>query len=308
MGIPNKEIIRLQKASKLAQEAFAQIPKEHFRMAFDAQKMLANFSIPTDEFKQLQKASKRISELRKTIDFSALSSHIAEIQKKLSSIAWEQFLTANSLAKKTLKQLQFTEKLMREANEALIQIGWWVYPEWSLLSLKEVVTACKEGRNEEIRQEIIEFFNKDRLIQLTKKWKKNSKLTHRYKSLKDAVWAHDKKKYTLSIPALLPHIEGIINENSGQTGHISHKRCLSILKKYMDSGFKEGSLSSFYPLALLQFTEQLLSLSFEWGKPSQKGRHAILHGHYTDYDDEEYSLKLILLIDFLQNIIKGNPS
>lgn len=306
MRLSNDEIQRLKEASRMAQEAFSRIPKGLIENAFSFQKMLADFRIPEDMLKQMQKEARQAAGIWRNINLPSMTHFINDIQKTFSNVAWKQFAEQAEQAQKFIKELKLTEKTIIEANEALMKMGWWVYPKWPIPSLKYIADSCREGKSEDVRREIIQFFDKKQLRLMTKDWKQNPKLKHRYKSLKDAVWAHTYKnsKYTLSIPVLLPHIEGIINENSGQEGKITHKKCIAILKEYLDKDLKKDRLSSLYPLAMLRFTEQLLSQSFEWGKPSKKGRHPILHGHYTDYDDEEFSLKLILLIDFLQNIIR----
>ncbi|MBW2003422.1 MAG: hypothetical protein JRI72_02250 [Deltaproteobacteria bacterium] len=288
----------------MAQEAYSRIPMSLINSALSTQRMLASIKIPATTIERLFNQAQKATEIWNKIDFSQITKSITTIEKVFSTIAWENVIKQSEQIFKILKDLELTEDTVKEANEELMKMGWWIYPEWTIPSLKHIAKACREGKTEEVRQEIIGFFDKDRLKLIVKSWKKNPKLNSRYKSLKDGVWAHKQRKYTLSIPTVLPHVEGIINENSGQTGHISHKKCLTILKKYMDKDIKGDSLSSLYPLAMLKFTEELLAQKFEWGKPSKKGRHPILHGHYTDYDDEEFSLKLILLIDFLQNIIR----
>lgn len=65
---------------------------------------------------------------------------------------------------------------------------------------------------------------------------------------------------------------------------------------------------TYYPQALVRFMEGMFSESFEWGKPSQRGRSPILHGHYVHYDDHILSLKLILLIDYIQHLIASKSA
>ena len=193
------------------------------------------------------------------------------------------------------------DKTIREANDILASLGWWVYPEWSFVDLKHIVELHRSGKKQEIESEIINYFSEKILDEILSQWKKNKKLQARYSILEDALWAHKQQKYTLSIPPLLSQIEGIINENSGKTGRISQRDCIKSLKTALQNDPTEKSYSWFSD-ALVMFVEQVLRQDFEWGKPSKKGRNPILHGHYVNYADKIFSLKLILLADFIQNV------
>lgn len=283
----------LGKTMKRMQDQLSLVPKDAFRNLFLAQNLLSAF--PKEYLKTIAEEHRKITEIYKQLDLSSLSRRIADIQKPFVQLA-EQ-------AAKTHKYIKYTEETIREANEILLSLGWWIYPDWTIPSLRKIIDAHKNGKDEEIEKAIVDYFNDKKLNEMVKNWSSNKKLSPRMQILEDAVWAHNQGKYTLSVPALLPHVEGIINENSGKKGRITHAECITILKDYLGKEFKPGTLSSLFPLAVLKFTEGLLKEKFEWGKPSKKGRHPILHGHHVSYSNEVFSLKLILLIDYIQNLI-----
>lgn len=240
-------------------------------------------SFPTKEFiEALEKQTRALSAIKMQMpDFSRLSSAADAMRQGM--------LCAH--------------KTMSEAEIVLLELGWWIYPDWTIPALKNIIDAHKAGKDKEIEESIVDYFDKNVLNEMLKRWKTNNKFSTRIQVLEDAIWAHEMGKYTLSVPALLPQIEGIINENSGKKGKITHTECVKILKDYRDKKVKLKPTSFFYPLAALMFAENLLKEAFEWGKPSRKGRSPILHGHNVGYDDKVFSLKLILLIDFLQNLL-----
>lgn len=293
INITNETLRQIQDAKKQFKQLFDSIPKYKIDEAFLAQNIVSR--IPSDYFKQVAEAQRQIQAMLKQIDLSHLYDAIHEIQKPFVKIAEE--------AAKTHKFMQYTADTIKEANTILLDLGWWIYPDRTIPTLRNIINAHKDGKDNEIEQAIIDYFNDKRFDEMLASWKSNKKLALRVQIFEDAVWAHKQGKFTLSIPALLPHVEGLINENSGKTGRIRHDECISIFESYLNQKFKKGTVSSLYPLAVLKFVENLLKGRFEWGKPSKKDRHSILHGHYVSYSDKVFSLKLILLIDFIQNLI-----
>ena len=296
----NNDIKRIAQALSEATRVYRRFEKtvEH---AISNMQALTN-SIPIDYFKKIAEYEKHLANVLSKIDLSQIKKIEQIIEKTFSHQAFLNSLdTMNNLLQ---KDRQLTKKIVVEAHEILCSLGWWVYPDWTIPSLKHIIDEYKKGNTNGIEQEIIKFFSNKKLEEMLTSWQKNNKLSGRIHILKDVVWAHIQKKYTLSIPVVLPNIEGIINENSGRKGIIKPSESLSILKTYLKEELDSNSLLALYPLALLKFTEKLFREGFEWGKPSNKGRHPILHGQHTNYDDEVFSLKLILLIDFLQKTIQ----
>lgn len=287
--ITNKELEKMMEMAKKAQESIASIPKEAFEQISLVRNLLSSY--PKDYFKKIAEEQARIAQAFK----EAYSSQALTAIKTLQDSFIRQSL-------ETAKAFKKTDDMMREASKILLDLGWWIHPEWTIPSLGEIIKAHKEGKDAEIEKEIVAYFE-PKLDEIAAKWKQNKKLSSRINIFEDAFWAHKQGKYTLSIPAMLPHVEGIINENSGKTGKIKFSECLATFNDQISEKCPFKPASSLYPLALLKFCENLLREDFEWGKPSKKGRHPILHGHHVSYSDRVFSLKLILLIDFIQNLI-----
>jgi hypothetical protein len=124
--------------------------------------------------------------------------------------------------------------------------------------------------------------------------------------LKDAVWAHKKEKYTLSVPALLPQLEGIMVEGLALRGKVKYKQ----LKESFEEKLKTPEVDFIYTIKSSGYSviAQYISEQFEWGQSinSRVSRHSILHGHHTNYNRKKTSLKLILLIDYVQKVMSDN--
>jgi hypothetical protein len=116
--------------------------------------------------------------------------------------------------------------------------------------------------------------------------------------LRDVIDSHINKKYTLSIPTLLPHIEGTLSEYYITNTEPGKKK----INIYIDYLLEENDRY----LPFKGIIVDKLYEHFHWGDqylPSLS-RHAILHGADTNYYTEINSLKVILIFDMIIYILK----
>jgi hypothetical protein len=299
--LSNQELKEAKELTNKLQDTLISIQKDTLKQISVAMGSFTSF--PQDYFKKITEEYARTKQAYQAATFFNVNSAVKTLQDSLSSAAKALQDSFISQSLKINKDFQEINNIIKTVSKILFDLGWWIQPEWSIPSLVKIVKSHKAGKDNEIGQEIIAYFDNSKLDEITSNWGQNKKLSQRIDILKDAVWAHKQGKYTLSIPALIPHVEGIINENSGKKGKIKFSECLTIFNDDISKKSYIKPTSSLYPLALLKFCENLLKENFEWGKPSNKGRHPILHGHNVNYSDRVFSLKLILLIDFIQKII-----
>lgn len=114
-------------------------------------------------------------------------------------------------------------------------------------------------------------------------------LASRLPILKDAVEAHFTGKYSLSIPALFPQIEGFHREY----GHFAQKQDFSpALPKEIWNARLLPSLTD-----SATFFNAYLTNLFKGGQPADTfNRNPILHGMTASYASEDWSLTLILIV------------
>lgn len=171
---------------------------------------------------------------------------------------------------------------------------------------------------------VINYYEKRRWAVLKStvlNWANNAIFNPRMVILKDALSAHIKGRWTLSIPALLPQIEGIALDIIRRSGLPQDKKSIIIDKsinkeigKTLPSQvFSSLSIDNFTPremvsvYTLLYYLESQLykSVGFleEVSRTDQMdslNRHAVLHGAYIDYASKTNSLKCFLVLDTLQ--------
>ncbi len=151
-----------------------------------------------------------------------------------------------------------------------------------------------EERSNKIRIYINNLYTNDKIIKLIDSWYRIDWISDKRKEiLSDALLAHIEGKYNLSIPAILPHLEGIIVEALEFNGKMRPGELKRLLESMLD---QEESFDT----ALKSYYLENVLVGFEHGKEPESflSRHSILHGNDVMYGSHENSLKLILLIDF----------
>jgi hypothetical protein len=127
-----------------------------------------------------------------------------------------------------------------------------------------------------------------------------------------ALKAHCEGSYMLSVPALLPQIEGILNEFV-KVNKLGAK--LGKIEKVYNAVI--GDLDE-YPLTTWAIANTLLyqlqtntytftDFEIEFRKPAKyrkTNRHTILHGISTNYDKLTHSLRAFVLLDALSSLQK----
>ena len=225
----------------------------------------------------------------------------------------------------------FTEEISRSVEEAkatsqalgapITRAGFWISPSapFPLFSLLKRLVDNGEATPESIRQAIVGYFEADDFYYLKSMvdgWKRNLYFIDRMSIITEALDAHINGKYSLSIPTLLPLVEGIMIEIVGRraTKRESIKAWAgnAIEKMYTDAmreASKDAVIAYVTGITVYgkvepenYFTPQRFP---EWLK--QHGltgdqvlqRHAILHGVQKDYASKENSFRAFFLLDVL---------
>lgn len=210
----------------------------------------------------------------------------------------EQF---NQIGKRLVEGLRFLEKKYAQVLGWLLDMGWPPLLHVSFPFLAKLRKSC-EGLSRTKAQKIVDreisrYHNGDLLRrEVLAKWKKRSCLRNRIRILKTAIEAHIRGEYELSVPALLPQIEGVLAENFGHRGYMRGKD----YERYLKRALQQRGLANAEDV-LLKFILNFVLGEFRYGHPIifDLNRHAILHGAYTDYAKRSTSLKVILVLDFL---------
>jgi len=144
----------------------------------------------------------------------------------------------------------------------------------------------------------LNFYNKEKLEKLVGLWSEQDFIHHRIKIISEAVNAHIEGKYELSIPTLLPQLEGIIADIYQHTGRMTFKN----ITDYVETIFERDSR---FDRVSKTFFQSIILEEFEWQGPVPFfSRNAILHGADINYATPANSLRLILMLDLLQSSVQ----
>jgi hypothetical protein len=214
-----------------------------------------------------------------------------------------------------------TEIASKEISGPLVQAGFWFPPSGSFELIRAIreLKSQQQATPENVRKVVVEYYEQDdysNLRNTVNTWGENPYFANRMHIIADALEAHINGKYTLSIPALLPLVEGILTDIVGRRatradGNISGWAGTAIETMYLDS-FRESSKDAL--IAFITGASVYGGVDPAYFTPSAfptwlanhglngkqiLQRHAILHGVQTDYDSKENSLRAFLILDVL---------
>ncbi len=188
------------------------------------------------------------------------------------------------------------------------------YAIWANLKALDTTKATTKS----VEKVFINQFQKDNwkmLVNMTKEWDKNELFKVRSLIIQDALEAHILGKYTLSIPSLLPQVEGILSSITEKSAGKPKKLLTEVLSKEQSSflsGVSEGLLLKLATSTFLYneiepmyfSTEQFAEWIRNQGISEENimNRHAILHGIQINYSSKINSLRAFLLLDSLYSI------
>jgi hypothetical protein len=208
-----------------------------------------------------------------------------------------------------------TIKLLTKQDDELRRVlsdrGWWVLQKDINGPVKrELLRLGREGEADQIDKYLCALFNENdgaRLKAKIEMWFEVPYLAERKQIILDSLEAHRSGKWTLSIPALLPLIDGIVrrfrrerlrrSKNQGRTMHVD--KFTEYYRKKQPRHFG-GSFASFV------HKHMFATYDFNNGTPpSSINRHGIMHGEISDYATEANSLRVFLLLDTIAQFIRA---
>lgn len=215
--------------------------------------------------------------------------------------------------------VEFAEQIKKQKKaekEAMLKSGWWLTP--SLMKVPatwigQAVYDYQNGNKAAVTNLFKKVFQKDNCRNLeiiVTEWNKNSFFSPWKKHLVDALEAHKRKKYTLSVPALLLIAEGIA------TDFCKKERILRESDRSRGGEKIKKAISQYYTrtnnplLSDLDLLEAAINTTIYQKTDLIKkrlhtnilNRHAILHGLKKNYGTMKISLQAFMLLDVLSEL------
>lgn len=214
--------------------------------------------------------------------------------------------------------LRSEETYAKSIAPKLEKAGFWLTPSMPLTLWQKLKGLNMKVTNaRQIEKLFIETFEKNNwklLSEIVSNWFENKIFIQRSQIIIDALDAHKVEKYTLSIPAILPQVEGIL---SSATGKLAGK-LVTLLKDALPNK-EEEFLDNISERMLLR----LITSPYMFQNPGSNfspdkfvkwltkrgisgenmlNRDAILHGVQINYASKANSLRAFLLLDTLHSL------
>jgi len=175
---------------------------------------------------------------------------------------------------------------------------------------RELLRLGREGKADQIDTYLCAFFNENDRARLRAKietWFEVPYLSERRQIILDSLDAHRGGKWTLSIPGLLPLVDGIVrsfrNQRLRRSKNPSRAMHLDTFAEYYRK--KQPRL---FGASFASFVRKHMFAKFDFnneGPPSSINRHGNLHGEICDYATEANSLRVFLLLDTIAQFINA---
>jgi len=213
----------------------------------------------------------------------------------IESIQPAAFLATSSM----LDRLRESTEVQRRYDDALTQLGWWMPPSASMDFFWEVGRLADEGRRTELRREMVAASKSRSFSRIVADWMDLPEFAERRRFIRDGLKDHRDGRHRVSIPILLPHIEGIAIEAFTPRSTATNPR--GAIKLAVES----------YDAVMGPAVAEVVTIlwkrqDFDLLRPTSRllNRQAILHGRSTGYGSAENSTKVLFALDLLASLVK----
>lgn len=197
-----------------------------------------------------------------------------------------------------------------ELARILVEYGWWVLErDFTGPMQRELLRLGREKNRKGIDRYLVGIFSESNCFRIEAKinaWFELPYLAKRQHIVTDCLWAHRQRRYSLTVPCLMPMIDGLFRVfDKVWPSHLNQKK--SVIKSAtFANAYRQGEQDFWGAPFTQRIGEMFQGFDFGTGTPgSTLNRHAILHGESADYGIESNSIKLFLAIDTIQSFIRA---
>jgi len=218
-----------------------------------------------------------------------------------------RLLSANGKAPASIKLLTSEDE---ELSRILSARGWWVlHRDINGPVKRELLRLGREEKTSEIDSYLCSLFAENDGARLTERitaWFKVPYLADRKQIILESLEAHRAGKWTLTIPTLLPLIDGLMRRFRKEHLRPSKnpKRAMQVDKF---AKYYQRNQTKLLGKSFTRFMQEHVFATFDFNNgasPSSINRHAILHGEIFDYATEANSLRVILFLDTMSQFVQ----
>jgi hypothetical protein len=187
----------------------------------------------------------------------------------------------------------------RDYMGALAAMGWRYPRTMSMRSLMDIGRLAAAGKRLAVRQGMVKLIRGSAARRLAESWMDAPSFKARRRFILDGIRDHRAGRYRVSVPTLLPLIEGIaIEEFKPMCRDTTPKDALAIGRSIAEESLLDAAIVD---TAMLLYN----NLDFSTVRPTsrQLNRHFVLHGRSTAYGTEENSARVLYHLDQIHALV-----
>ncbi len=223
------------------------------------------------------------------------SARVALRERVITSIKPAALLATSSL----LEWIRTSNAQEQEFEAALRRAGWWIPSSATTRFLFHVGQLAAAGRRTDVRRAMVAASRSREFGRSVERWMDLPEFRERRRFIRDGLADHNRGRYRVSIPMLLPHIEGIaLAAFAPGSTDTNPKRAISTAVRTYDAVTGPSIAEAVTVLWAHQDFGVVLPGS------RRLNRQLILHGRSTGYATAENSAKVLFALDLLASLIE----
>jgi len=193
---------------------------------------------------------------------------------------------------------------------------WWPVPGLPDELYSGILDVVEQGRLRRVNRYICDWFGWNRYRRLgrvvVRRWDDNKYFCSRRHIYRQALVAHRRGWYNLTVPALIPLVEGIARDYLESEYGITERSGRRAIERALGQNVPPSVFREELQQALIRFLTTSTFADTECGDVLPSGyelnRHGVAHGRHLQYGTEANSLRCFLLLETLYQFITPSPS
>lgn len=335
-----QNVVDVPSIASIASELFPSVASyaakqilESVRMSSSMQSALAALhelsTSPMLDIAATLKASTEISSAFAAVDTHSLNTLQEQVRSITAGFDWvpQWAAVAASVANAAQQAMQQADvfrplqeyiKEQDDAVDAFRAAGWPIAPSMPRELIQHVIGLHQAGKTRYATQVILGYYRRsdnEVLTAAVDRWQACNHFKSRMHIFRDALSVHRSGTYTLSVPALIMQVEGVLSEYvvanhlTAKLGKISDVY-EAVIGDPEKGPFQVWAISETLLCQLSTNTYSYTDFGQQLALPVRKRRttrHTIAHGIMPGYDRESVSLKAFLLLDAISALRQFRP-
>jgi hypothetical protein len=203
---------------------------------------------------------------------------------------------------------EFSRVQVRLLERTLRHYHWWPVPGLPSGFYQGILDLIEQEQTRGINRYICDWFRWNRyrrLGRMVRRWDGNEYFCRRRAIYHQALMAHRRHWYNLTVPALIPLVEGIARDYLQEEHGITERRGLTAVRDALDRNIPESVFREELQQALIRFLTSSTFADTDDVLPSgyELNRHGVAHSRHLRYGTEANSLRCFLLLETLYQFI-----